>query len=110
MIERPWRSSSFARANTESAPSPLITFSRDARGRISALFLLVSSQLLRLGFYRRSAVVDNRQARTPVAPTTNNIDDSRIGWLLGKLMERRASSPVERCREEMIRDLGLLGV
>src|SRR6476661_3352123 len=39
MIDRPCRSSSFARANTESAPSPLMTESLEASERINPSFL-----------------------------------------------------------------------
>src|SRR5579864_7592854 len=71
MIERPSRSSSFARAKTDNAPSPLITFSREARGRIRSLYpRFFTAAAAR--FLQSSAALDNRRATTPVAPTTHN--------------------------------------
>src|SRR6266436_6884919 len=56
MMERPWRSSSFARAKTESAPSPLMTDSLE----VSGAFLFRGERVRR---NRVLGVVQNRETR-----------------------------------------------
>src|SRR5579864_3725400 len=94
MIERPSRSSSFARAKTDNAPSPLITFNREARGRIRSLFPRFSTAVA-ARFLQSSAALDNRQARTPVVPTTHN--HRRFAhWLVACLADGATGVPARR--------------